>query len=62
MAARQYNTVPKYRPKIQPEPYQPEFVIENDMDYTTPYPCGVCGREFRSRHELATHPHKKRSL
>ena len=38
----------------------PEFVIQDDLDYTTPYPCHVCHQEFRSRRELATHPHPKR--
>lgn len=61
MAARQYNTVRKYRPKKQGEVYQPDFSMENDFDFISPYPCGVCGREFRSRHELATHPHQRRN-
>lgn len=31
-----------------------------DEDYTTPYPCGVCGQSFLSRNLLATHPHPKK--
>lgn len=42
-------------------PYLPDFLVEPDLDYTTPYPCGVCKREFRSRHLLATHKHNDRS-
>lgn len=36
----------------------PDFFAQNDLDYTSPYPCQVCGEHFRSRHLLATHPHK----
>lgn len=52
---------PKYRPQVRQSPYRPDFMIENDLDYTTPYPCGVCRRTFTSRHELATHKHPKGS-
>lgn len=45
---------------VRAEAYRPEFAVENDFDYTSPYPCGVCGETFRSRHQLATHPHDKR--
>ncbi len=31
----------------------------DEDDYTSPYPCGVCGQGFTSRSELATHPHRK---
>ena len=41
------------------EPYQPDFMVENDLDYTNPYPCGVCGRSFTSRYMLRTHSHKR---
>lgn len=41
------------------EPYLPDFLIENDLDYTRPYPCGVCKKSFTSRHSLATHSHRK---
>lgn len=61
MAAKKYQTrPPAYKAKVTVEPYQPDFLVENDFDYVNPYPCGVCGREFRSRHELRTHPHGKR--
>lgn len=50
---------PKYKPQVRQAPYQPDWTVENDLDYTTPYPCGVCGRSFTSRHALATHPHRK---
>lgn len=56
---RKYNTQTKYRPKKTAEPYQVDFSLERDMDYTSPYPCCVCGRSFTSRYELATHPHTK---
>lgn len=52
---------PKYKPQTRQAPYQPDWNIENDLDYTTPYPCGVCKRSFTSRHALATHKHPKRS-
>jgi len=32
-----------------------QIQLENEIQY--PYPCGVCGQGFRSRHDLATHPH-----
>lgn len=32
-----------------------QITLENEIH--DPYPCGVCGRGFRSRHELANHPH-----
>lgn len=57
--ARKYDTIPKYRPKVSQEPYQADFMIENDFDYINSYPCGVCRREFNSRYELATHKHTK---
>lgn len=50
-----------YRPKKTQEVYQPDFFIEKDMDYTSPYPCGVCKRHFTSRYELANHPHPRRA-
>ncbi len=28
-------------------------------DESSPYPCQVCKKEFRSRKELATHAHSK---
>jgi hypothetical protein len=40
--------------------YLPDFTVEPDLDYTTPYPCGVCGGKFNSRSTLATHSHAKR--
>lgn len=49
-----------YRPKASGQAYPPEFTIENDLDYTSSYPCGVCGVDFRSRFELANHPHPKK--
>lgn len=62
MAAKQYKTrPPAYKAKVVVEPYQPDFMVENDMDYTNPYPCGVCGREFSSRYLLRTHKHPNRS-
>lgn len=45
----------------QPGAYLPDFVVESDLDYTTPYPCGVCGKKFNSRSQLATHAHQKES-
>lgn len=36
-----------------------QITLENEIHW--PYPCGVCGRGFRSRHELATHPHGGKS-
>lgn len=50
-----------YRPKKVARPYQVDFFAEKDMDYTNPYPCGVCGDTFVSRHALATHKHPKRT-
>lgn len=56
------NTVKStYRPKQSQEAYVPDFTLEPDLDYTAPYPCGVCRVEFRSRYALGTHKHKKRS-
>lgn len=52
---------PAYKPKKSQETYQVDFFVEKDMDYTTPYPCGVCRREFNSRYELANHPHGPRA-
>lgn len=54
MAKKSLHQTPSQR-----GPYQPDFVVESDLDYTTPYPCGVCGRSFTSRTALATHPHRK---
>ena len=51
----------QYKPKVQQAASRPQFAVENDFDYTTPYPCGVCGRDFTSRTELATHPHGRRA-
>lgn len=39
----------------------PSFEVTDDLDYTTPYPCHVCHETFRSRHDLATHPHPKQT-
>jgi hypothetical protein len=50
---------PKYQPKKNLSPYLPDFTVDSDFDYTSPYPCGVCHRSFTSRTELATHPHQK---
>lgn len=51
---------PQYKPQVRQAPYPPDFGVENDLDYTSPYPCGVCGRNFTSRTALATHPHRER--
>lgn len=51
---------PKYKPTVRQEPYLPNFQVEDDLDYTTPYPCGVCRKTFTSRHSLATHKHSKK--
>lgn len=48
-----------YQPKRSAESYQVDFFIEKDMDFTSPYPCGVCRRSFSSRYELAHHSHSK---
>lgn len=47
-----------YTPKKSQEPYPPDFFIETDLDWTSPYPCGVCKRHFTSRALLATHRHE----
>ncbi len=47
---------------IERGPYLPDFLVENDLDYTSPYPCGVCGQEIRSRSLLATHAHPKKAV
>lgn len=52
----------QYRPQRQQTPSPPTFSPDLDLDYTTPYPCGVCKRTFTSRYELANHPHPKRSF
>lgn len=52
---------PAYRPAVRRETYPVDFTAEHDLDYTNPYPCGVCGRAFNSRHALATHRHSKES-
>lgn len=48
-----------YAPKKAAHPYPPDFAQEQDHDWTSPYPCGVCGRSFNSRSLLATHPHQR---
>lgn len=58
--ARKFSE-PKYQPQVRQSPYPPNFMIEDDLDYITPYPCGVCKRSFTSRHALATHKHPARS-
>jgi hypothetical protein len=60
MAARRFCE-PEYRPATQPSIHRPDFTVENDFDFTSPYPCGVCKQEFNSRSLLATHAHPKRS-
>lgn len=50
---------PHYEPKKSNSPRPVEWLNENDLDYTTPYPCGVCKRTFTSRTSLATHKHPK---
>lgn len=55
--SRKFNE-PEYKPQVRKAPYLPDFNVEPDLDYTTPYPCGVCRRSFTSRHSLATHKHK----
>lgn len=47
----------RYRPKATIHPYPPDWSAENDLDHTSPYPCGVCGNTFHSRWLLANHPH-----
>lgn len=49
-----------YRPKKSLRAYLPDFDLDSDLDWTSPYPCGVCGRAFQSRWELAHHPHPKK--
>ena len=49
----------KYEPKKSSAAYPPEWAQENDLDWTSPYPCGVCGQSFTSRTILATHSHRK---
>lgn len=49
----------KVKPAKKQASYPPDFLSEPDLDFTTPYPCGVCRKYFRSRHTLATHPHKE---
>lgn len=56
------DVIREYQPKVSREAYPPEFAIESDFDYTPLYPCGVCGREFYSRTELAQHPHPKKKV
>lgn len=51
---------PQYRPQQRQSPSVVDWNVENDMDYTTPYPCGVCRRTFTSRYELATHKHPRK--
>lgn len=49
-----------HKSKVSVTPYPPTFTQESDLDWTSDYPCGVCGRLFRSRRELAYHPHPKK--
>jgi hypothetical protein len=51
---------PKVKSKVSVTPYPPSWNQESDLDWTSDYPCGVCKRLFRSRRELATHPHPKK--
>lgn len=50
--------------KIKSEWFQPKSAItkraEYLRDFIGQYPCQVCGREFQSARELATHPHVSR--
>lgn len=48
-----------YRSAKETTPHPTDWNSETDLDYTTPYPCGVCGRTFTSRYSLAHHPHRK---
>lgn len=43
------------------EPYEPPRPVFRDDSILSPYPCGVCGQKFRSRHMLATHSHRKKA-
>lgn len=53
----------RFAPQTLNSTEAPEFpAFGFDDDYTSPYPCMVCKVEFRSRHELATHPHPKREV
>jgi len=52
---------PKYRSTAEVTPHPVDWNSENDLDYTTPYPCGVCGRHFTSRYSLATHKHQRKA-
>lgn len=58
--AGKFNESP-YRPVVRLEPHYSDFTAESDLDYTNPYPCGVCGKSFKSRNALVTHGHSKRS-
>lgn len=49
----------RVKPAKRVTPYPPVFEQESDLDFTNPYPCGVCGRAFKSRDALRTHPHPK---
>lgn len=49
----------KYKPKKTQRSYQADWKQESDLDYTAPYPCGVCGKSFTSRYSLAHHPHRR---
>lgn len=40
--------------------WKPQPIAQRLADEIQKYPCGVCGEEFRSRRELATHPHEGR--
>lgn len=52
---------PKYAPVKERTPKPVDWLSQNDSDYTSPYPCGVCRRMFTSRDELANHPHPKKA-
>lgn len=49
-----------------PEPVEPEPALPApsrvDDFILAPYPCGVCGEGFRSRHMLAHHQHKRKKV
>lgn len=50
----------KYKPEKVQSPRAADFQQKFDYDYTSPYPCCVCGQTFTSRYELATHKHGKK--
>jgi len=51
----------QYQPERQKSPAPVDWNCQNDLDYTNPYPCGVCGRSFTSRYALAHHLHRKKA-